>query len=71
MTSVPTIEKGQGLKLVFVACRLGSKEMSKGRAEISVVVMFGRSMSNFVEFEMYPENVSAGWMAVAQLSLMK
>ncbi len=40
-------KKGQGLKLVFVACRLGSKEMSKGRAEMSAVVMFGRYMSNF------------------------
>lgn len=71
VTSVPTIEKGEGLKLQFVACKVGSKEMSKGRAEMSVVVMFGRSMSSFVEFEMCPASASAGWRAVAQLSLMK
>ena len=71
VTSVPTIEKGEGLKSQFVACKVGSKEMSKGHAEMSAVVMFGRSMSSFVEFEMCPASTSAGWRAVAQLSLMK
>ena len=46
----------------------GSKEMSKGCADMSLVFMFFRSMSSFVVFRIYPAVANAGCNASAQES---
>jgi hypothetical protein len=52
--SAPMVEYGQGVCGELCVVRSGLKEMSKGRAEISLVLICGVSTSRCVVFPMYP-----------------
>ena len=53
--SAPIVTKGQGVSSSETAIGIsGSKEMSNGRADMSLVGMFFFSISTFVFCPMYP-----------------
>ena len=68
--SNPIVVYGQGVCVVPLVVVSGSKLMSKGRAEVSVIGKFVRSLSSLVVWLIYPAVARAGWRAVAQLSRM-
>ena len=63
--SAPMVEYGHGVCVDSFMVRSGLKEMSKGLAEMSLVLICGFSTSIGVVFWMYPAVAKAGWRAWA------
>ena len=66
--SAPIVEYGQCVCVLSVIVGSGSKDTSKGSAEISLVLMCFFSISNWEDGRIYPACERAGWRALAHES---